>query len=204
MFSLFRRSPKPAAAAPPTEAELLARYRQHGDVQDLGKLYEPYFHLVYGVCLRYLRDADDAQDAVMQLFEKLVVDLRRHEVQNLSSWLHTTARNYCLMELRRRKSAPDTVEFGLPGAPGVESEAALHLVSDDDDDFPTEEHLQQLELALARLPPEQQRCLDMFYRQQLSYQEIAAQTGYDLKQVKSYLQNGKRNLKLSLASHVAR
>lgn len=204
MFSLFRRKPQPTAAAPPTEAELLARYRQHGDVQDLGRLYEPYFALVYGVCLRYLRDADDAQDAVMQIFEKLVVDLRRHEVQNFSSWLHTTARNYCLMELRRRKSGPDTVEFGLPGAAGVESEAALHLVSDDDDDFPTEEHLQQLEAALARLPPEQQRCLDLFYRQQQSYQEIAAATGYDLKQVKSFLQNGKRNLKISLASHVAR
>jgi RNA polymerase sigma-70 factor (ECF subfamily) len=201
MFSLFRRSP--SAAAAPTEAELLARYREHGDVQDLGRLYEPYFHLVYGVCLRYLREEDDAKDAVMQIFEKLVVDLRRHEVQNLGSWLHTTARNYCLMELRRRKSAPDTVEFGLPGAAGVESEGALHLVGDDDD-FPTEEHLQQLEAAMARLPPEQQRCLDLFYRQQQSYQEIAAATGYDLKQVKSYLQNGKRNLKLSLANHVAR
>ncbi|GAB2944593.1 sigma-70 family RNA polymerase sigma factor [Hymenobacter coalescens] len=199
---LFRR-PKPTEPPPPTEAELLARYRQHGDVQDLGRLYEPYFHLVYGVCLRYLRDEADAKDAVMQIFEKLVTDLRRHEVQHLSSWLHTTARNHCLMELRRRKAAPDTVEFSLPGGPGVESEAALHLTGDDDD-FPTEEHLQQLEAAMARLPVEQQRCLDLFYRQQQSYQEIAAATGYDLKQVKSYLQNGKRNLKLSLAPHVAR
>lgn len=203
MFSLFRRS-KSAAAAAPTEAELLARYRELGDVQDLGRLYEPYFHLVYGVCLRYLRAEDDAKDAVMQIFEKLVVDLRRHEVQNLGSWLHTTARNYCLMELRRRKAAPDTVEFGLPGAAGMESEGGLHLVGDDDEDFPTEEHLRQLDAALARLPPEQQRCLDLFFRQQQSYQEIADATGYDLKQVKSYLQNGKRNLKISLASHVAR
>ncbi|OON71059.1 RNA polymerase sigma factor [Hymenobacter sp. CRA2] len=202
MFSLFRRN-KSAAAPPPTEAELLARYRQHGDVQDLGRLYEPYFHLVYGVCLRYLRTEDDAKDAVMHIFEKLVVDLRRHEVQHLSSWLHTTARNHCLMELRRRKSAPDTVEFALPGAAGVESDGVLHLAADDDD-FPTEEHLQQLEAAMAALPPEQQQCLDLFYRQQQSYQEIAALTGYDLKQVKSYLQNGKRNLKLSLARHVVR
>jgi RNA polymerase sigma-70 factor (ECF subfamily) len=197
MFLFRRRKPD---AAPPTEAELLARYRQHGDVQDLGRLYEPYFHLVYGVCLRYLRAEDDAKDAVMQIFEKLVVDLRRHEVQNLSSWLHTTARNYCLMELRRRKAAPEAVEITLPG---VESDGAAHPFGADDD-FPTEEHLQQLEAALAQLPAEQQRCLDLFYRQQQSYQEIAALTGYDLKQVKSYLQNGKRNLKLYLAHHVAR
>ncbi|AYA37909.1 sigma-70 family RNA polymerase sigma factor [Hymenobacter oligotrophus] len=195
---LFRRT-KPQEQ-PPTEAELLARYRAHGDVQDLGRLYEPYFHLVYGVCLRYLRDEADSKDAVMQIFEKLVVDLRRHEVQNLSSWLHTTARNHCLMELRRRKATPEAVEISLPG---VESDGAAHLL-DADDDFPTEEHLQQLAVAMARLPPEQQRCLDLFYRQQQSYQEIADLTGFDLKQVKSHLQNGKRNLKLYLASHVAR
>ncbi|UYZ58304.1 RNA polymerase sigma factor [Hymenobacter latericus] len=195
---LFRR-PKPQEQ-PPTEAELLARYRAHGDVQDLGRLYEPYFHLVYGVCLRYLRDEADSKDAVMQIFEKLVTDLRRHEVQNLGSWLHTTARNHCLMELRRRKASPEAVEISLPG---VESDGAAHLL-DADDDFPTEEHLQQLEVALARLPPEQHRCLDLFYRQQQSYQEIADLTGYDLKQVKSHLQNGKRNLKLYLARHVAR
>ncbi|KUG05900.1 RNA polymerase sigma factor [Solirubrum puertoriconensis] len=195
---LFRRT-KPQEQ-PPTEAELLAHYRTHGDVQDLGRLYEPYLHLVYGVCLRYLHDEADAKDAVMQIFEKLVTDLRRHEVQNLSSWLHTTARNHCLMELRRRKASPEAVEISLPG---VESDGVAHLL-DADDDFPTEEHLQQLEVAMARLPPEQQRCLDLFYRQQQSYQEIADLTGYDLKQVKSHLQNGKRNLKLYLASHVAR
>ncbi|KAA9333086.1 sigma-70 family RNA polymerase sigma factor [Hymenobacter busanensis] len=200
---LFRRR-KPTEPAPLTEAELLARYRQHGDVQDLGRLYEPYMPLVYGVCLRYLRREDDSKDAVMQIFEKLVVDLRRHEVQHLSSWLHTTARNYCLMELRRRKSAPETLALTMPTAADVESGGAAHLFSADGE-ATTEEQLQQLEAGMARLPPEQYRCLDLFYRQQKSYQEIAALTGYDLPKVKSYLQNGKRNLKQYLTSpHAAR
>ncbi len=85
---------------PVPEAERLAAYRRHGDVALLGALYEPYMELVFGVCFQYLRDEDESKDAVMQIFEKIIIDLKQHEVSNFKSWLHSVARNHCLMKLR--------------------------------------------------------------------------------------------------------
>ena len=102
----FRRAKPSAAAAPLSDQELLARYRAHGDVADLGRLYDRYMTEAFAVCRRYLAPPDeDAQDAAMQLFEHLVRVLRTHAPENFPAWLHTTARNHCLMQLRARKRA---------------------------------------------------------------------------------------------------
>ena len=90
-----------------TDRELLEKYKKSGNIEVLGVLYQRYMHLVYGVCLKYLKDREESQDAVMQLFEKLIDSLRKHEVDNFKSWLHVTTRNFCLMELRKRKPNAD-------------------------------------------------------------------------------------------------
>ncbi|MGY2130734.1 RNA polymerase sigma factor [Hymenobacter sp. HD11105] len=202
MFFKRRRSELPAALP---DAELLVRYRQHGDVADVGTLYERHMVSVLAICRRYLRDEDDAKDAVMQLFEKLVESLRRHEVDNFPAWLHTTARNHCLMLLRARQRAdPDSggaLVLHFPDAAGMESAVSAHLPTDDPDEAAlTEERLQALELALAELPPGQRRCLELFYLEKQCYRTIATITGFELGLVKSHLQNGKRNLKRYLES----
>ncbi len=193
----FKRFRKPR---PTTDAEFVAAYKATGNLDVLGELYERHMDLVYAVCFNYLRDEADSQDAVMQLFEQLVVDLRQHEVTNVKSWLHTVARNHCLMHLRRQKTRvqQELTETHLNGHEGLlvwppaahtpEHEAQLDL----------DRHLGALPHALEQLPAPQQRCLDLFYLQQKSYAEVASLTGYDLKQVKSHLQNGRRNLKLLL------
>ncbi|SDL02547.1 RNA polymerase sigma-70 factor, ECF subfamily [Catalinimonas alkaloidigena] len=173
---LFRRKP------PATDAELLARYRRTGEVAVLGELYGRYTDLVFGVSLKYLKHEEDSKDAVMQIFEQLVTSLQKHDVREFAPWLYVTAKNYCLGQLRKRNVHE----------PFMESDEAVHPEEED----PREAALQLLEKGLDTLPIEQQRCLDLFYRQQRSYQEIADLTGYDLKKVKSYLQNGKRNLKI--------
>ncbi|SDY37600.1 RNA polymerase sigma factor [Hymenobacter psychrophilus] len=207
---MFFRRPAPAATEPPTDAALLARYRAQGDVHDVGMLYERHMTAVLAVARRYLRDEADAQDAVMQLFEQLVQKLRRHEVDNFPAWLHATARNHCLMQLRARQRAGPAAGGALvvhfPDAAGMESAAARHQgASAAEEAAEAEEHeqqLQRLESTLAELPPDQRQCLELFYLEKKSYREVADLTGLDLKAVKSHLQNGKRNLRRHLqASH---
>ncbi len=199
----FRRRPSSPTALP--DSALLARYRQHGDVADLGVLYERHMAEVFAVCRRYLRPDEDAQDAVMQLFEVLVEKLRRHEVDNFPAWLHATARNHCLMALRaRQRPGPDrggALVLHFPDAAGMESAVARHLPADDPADaLFAEARLQALEQALATLPAGQRRCLELFFLEKRCYRDIAQETGYDLNTVKSHLQNGKRNLRRHLDS----
>ena len=200
----FRRSPS-AAAAPLSDQELLARYRATGDVADLGLLYDRYLPEAFAVCRRYLAPPDeDAQDAAMQLFEHLVKVLRTHAPDNFPAWLHTTARNHCLMQLRARKRAGPSAGpliLSFPDAADVELAAARHLpnaseATDEAED--AEQRLQNVEAALAQLPPAQRRCLELFYLEKKSYREVALETNLDLNLVRSHLQNGKRMLRRQL------
>ncbi len=169
---------------------LIESYKETGDLNQLGELYDGYIHLVYGVCLKYLKDEDDSKDAVMQIFEKLVQSLKKHEVANFKSWLHVTAKNHCLMELRSRKTRPETNTKEV----FMESDYVEHP----EDDDTLERDIRNLEQGMANLPKEQQKCLELFFLEKNSYQQVAEITGYNLKKVKSYIQNGKRNLKLYL------
>jgi len=174
------------------EKNLLEKYKKSGNIKLLGKLYAPYMHLVLGVCFKYLKNKQQAEDSVMQIFEKLVVDLRKHEVVNFKSWLYVTSRNYCLMELRKTKgkenSSIEDMEFSL---------AAHH------DNEPDENLEQQyLEACIETLKAEQKQCIELFYLKEKCYQDIVEITSFELKKVKSYIQNGKRNLKICIESKV--
>lgn len=201
---LFRRRATVVPTAVLSDQEVLARYRQTGSVADLGMLYERHLPEVFAVCRRYLAPPDeDAQDATMHLFEHLVTKLRTHVPDNFSAWLYTTARNHCLMELRARQRG--TASGGplllLPDAADVELAAARHLpdaATESDDSAQREADLQALEQALSQLPAEQRRCLELFYLEEKSYQEIVATTGLAVNLVKSHLQNGRRMLKRSM------
>ena len=205
----FRRAP-PAAAAPLSDAELLARYRLRRDVADLGELFDRHLPMVFATCRRYLAPPDeDAQDASMQLFEHLVGALQQHAPANFPAWLHATARNHCLMQLRARKRAgpgAGPLLVRLPDAAGVESAAARHLpdaAAADQDALDSEAALQSLERALTQLPEGQRRCLELFFLESKSYHEVATALGLDPNQVKSHLQNGKRTLRRLLTDHPA-
>ena len=167
---------------------LIDEFKTSGNLEVLGKLYTQYTHLVYGVCLKYLKHRENAQDAVMHLFEELIVKLPKHEVQNFKSWLHVVTKNYCLMQLRKNKSKVVDVNFSLIN---MESESFLHPSNETD----LEENIVKLEKCIEKLKDEQQQCVKLFYLEKKCYQEIETITLYDIKKVKSYIQNGKRNLK---------
>jgi RNA polymerase sigma factor (sigma-70 family) len=185
----FRRSHKKSHF---TDEELIRQYQLTRDTVYIGELYQRYTHLVYGMCLKYFKEEEDSKDAVMQIFEKLLQVLKTQEVTKFQHWLHVLVRNHCLMELRKRKSHETTALEPLAEAnPGV-----LNIPQEDNQQL--EEQLQQLEKGLTQIPEAQKVCLDLFYLQKKCYQEIADITGYDLNKVKSYIQNGKRNLKIYL------
>jgi len=178
----------------PEDSWLLAQYKASGDLEYLGELYNRYMHLVYGVCLNYFKEEEQSKDAVMQIFEELVLKLRKHEVQNFKSWLHVLARNHCLMALRKSSKNP-TVSMEDTF---VENSTFVHLDLDD----AKEQQLSVMEKCMESLPEEQRKSVDLFYLQEKCYKEIAEQTGYDLLKVKSYIQNGKRNLKICMDKYV--
>lgn len=176
-----------------SDEELLEEYRSGGDKALVGILYTRYAHLVFGLCLNYFRDKELARDAVLQLFERLFDSLRRTKPENFKTWLTYVARNYCISELRKQQVQRErSVQFQqdeLSLSPETTDELAEGL-------HEKEEKLKRLELAVRELGEEQRICIELFYFKDRSYREIAESTGYSENQVKSYIQNGKRNLKL--------
>lgn len=199
MFLKLFRKPKPLSDRSRSDtADYVAAYRATGDLAILGELYEQHMELIYAVCYNYLRDEDEAKDAVMNLFEQLVTDLRRHDVHQFGPWLHSVARNYCLMQLRKNQAHPKT-ELVTNATGDLDDDPSLNLRSDETDTLDLEEDLTRMESCLQTLPVDQQTCLTLFYLERKSYTEVSDLTGFDLKQVKSYLQNGRRNLKICMS-----
>jgi RNA polymerase sigma-70 factor, ECF subfamily len=174
-----------------TDDELIASYKKTGDNSLVGELYKRYSHLVYGVCLKYLKNEEESKDAVLQIFEKLLTDLKKHEVANFKSWLHSVARNHCLMFLRKQQTKQKRVnEYEAV----YEHEEAFSAPFAVHEKIEKEKILTDLEKAITTLKEEQRICIELFFLQEKCYNEVADVTGFTIKQVKSYIQNGKRNL----------
>jgi RNA polymerase sigma factor (sigma-70 family) len=173
-----------------SDTELIASYKQTNDLNLLGELYQRYMELVYGVCLHYLREPDDAKDSTMLIFEELITKLQKHEVDNFKSWLYQLSKNHCLMRLRSEKRlAKKKTDPAL-----MQNEAPVHL----NGVLEKEENLNRLQHCLGQLAEEQRVAIELFYLQEKSYNEIAGITGIEWNKVRSYIQNGRRNLKICM------
>ena len=180
-----------------SDNELVSRFKETGDSLIVGELFKRYRHLVFGVCMKYLRDEDESQDVQMQVFEKLLKDLHRHQVEQFKGWLYAVTKNECLMYLRSRKSERARQEQMKKDQEAVmESIGTLHT----DGVNSTEVQLREMENSLSLLSENQRRCLELFYLEQKCYKEVADITGFSMNEVKSYIQNGKRNLKILMSS----
>ena len=177
-----------------TDEELLSEFRSTGDLEILGELYSRYMHLVYGVCLKYLKEREESMDAVMQIFEKLITEIPKHKIENFRSWLHVVTKNYCLMHLRSHRSEEEKYNKWI-NDPSVFMETTSYLHPIDEDEQVMDKALED---CIERLKDEQKKCIQQFYYENRCYNEIAVNLGLDEKMVKSHLQNGKRNLKLCL------
>lgn len=173
-----------------TDKELVVLYKESGDMAVLGELFQRYMDLIYGVCLKYYKEPETAKDSVMLIFEELVTKLRKHEVDNFKGWLHQLAKNHCLMQLRTPRNLK-TVEFKTEL---VQSEDNVHL----NGVLEKEENFKKLEYCLGTLAAQQQEAIKLFYLDGKCYNEITEITGQDWNQVRSLIQNGRRNLKICM------
>lgn len=170
--------------------ELLQYFYADKNNEWLGILLQRYTLLLFGVCMKYLKNEEEAKDCVQQVFLKSITELHKYKVEYFKSWVYMVAKNHCLMKLRDKGKQP--VEI---------TERLLETQADPDEKKKHQEKdiaLTQMASALQQLNREQSQCVTLFYLEKRSYQEIAEQTGYTLLQVKSHIQNGKRNLKLML------
>jgi RNA polymerase sigma-70 factor (ECF subfamily) len=173
---------------------LLREFSLTGDLEVLGELYSEYMHLVYGVCLKYLKNRDDSKDAVMHIFEKLITEIPRQKIENFRSWLYVVTKNYCLMQLRSQKAFEEKAhEWMTDPTIFMENDVDLHPI---DEEAPITD--KALEDCIERLKDKQKECINQFYYQSRCYNEIAENLHLEEKEVKSHLQNAKRNLKLCL------
>jgi RNA polymerase sigma-70 factor (ECF subfamily) len=178
-----------------SDEELVSVYRENQQKQLIGVLFDRYIHLVFASCMNYFKNEDDAQDAAMVIFESLPDKLLKFEVEYFKSWLFVITRNYCLMQLRKKNIIQHIDNFDAFQESFVENEDDLHLSNAGGDDNSI------LLKCLSELKEEQKICIELMYLQALSYKAIVEKTGFELKQVKSHIQNGKRNLKLKLEQY---
>ncbi|MGB1039996.1 MAG: RNA polymerase sigma factor [Flavobacteriales bacterium] len=172
-----------------TDSQLVLLYKESHDKQCIGELYVRYSPLVMGVCIKYLKNVTEAQDTLMVIFEKLMKELKKTEVLNFKSWLYQITKNQCLMFLRKNKKYTYTT---------FDSVQVKDEESNEEELIEKEQMLEQLEEIIPTLKENQRICIELFYLNKKSYAEIAEQTQFSLKEVKSNIQNGKRNLELKL------
>ena len=172
-----------------SDQELLERFEADRNNEWLGIVLQRYTLLLLGVCMKYLKNEDDARDSVQQIFLKVIQELQKYKVAYFKSWLYMVAKNHCLMKLRDRQGKlPAELNDRLLATPAEEADRQQMVQND--------HTLDLLEASLKELNSEQQQCVTLFYLQKKSYQEISDLTGFTLMQVKSHIQNGKRNLKI--------
>jgi RNA polymerase sigma-70 factor (ECF subfamily) len=172
-----------------SDQELLEKFYADHNNEWLGILLERYTLLLLGVCMKYLKNEDDAKDSVQQVFLKVIQELHKYKVEYFKSWVYMVAKNHCLMKLRD-KQGKVSAELNEKVLLAPEEETDRQLLVQND------QTLELMEEALKELNPEQKQCVTLFYLQKKSYQEINEITGFSMLQVKSYIQNGKRNLKI--------
>ena len=172
-----------------SDSELVVLYKRTGDLSILADLYKRYMDLIYGVCLKYFRNSDDAKDAVNNIFEELVIKLKKHEVDYFRAWLYQLSKNHCLMALRKKK-----INF----LSSDEEFVQLADLSHPDEAHEKEVQFQVMQHCIDTLAENQKNAIVLFYLKEKCYKDIATQTGLELGTVKSHIQNGRRNLKICM------
>lgn len=163
----------------------------YGDI--VNEIFNRYSHILYGVCYKYLKNTEESKDAVQSIFEKIFIDLSNHTVKNLKSWLFVVAKNYCLMHIRKRQL--DLKELTPESTTNVLYKLYQEELGQKIDDEVAEDQISKMLALMEKLSSQQGICLSLMYLENKSYKEIADITGFGMNEVKSHIQNGKRNLR---------
>jgi len=177
-----------------SDEELLKQFIETSNQEFLGALYTRYIPLVYGLCLKYLRQIEDAEDAVTDIYEELTQKIYKYTIINFKTWLYSVAKNHCFQILRKEKN----IIFEEIDAQIMESDNFEHLLNINEN----EEKEKALNYCLSKLPDTQRKCVEYFFFDGFSYADIVEITDFELIKVKSFIQNGKRNLKICIQKKI--
>lgn len=170
-----------------SDEELILLYKEQQDSICIGVLYERYSHLVMGVALKYLKNSDDAKDITSKIFEELASKILKHQIEFFKSWLYRVTMNEAFQLLR--KTGNDI---------SIDEIKHFEHLNEQDEKNRTEKKIEHLENAIENLKPDQKKCIQLFYIEEKSYQQISLELNLSLMKVKSFIQNGKRNIKIQL------
>jgi len=175
-----------------SDAELLEHFKKKNDSKYLGVLLQRYSLMVFGVCMKYLKDTTVAEDSTQSIFEKVIKEIGKYEIPYFKSWLYSVSKNHCLMELRKSPTKFNYTNDDI---------SAMEIQSDDDaeleiNEFIKQEKISTLEKGLQLIKEEQRICITLFYLNKKSYKEIEQLTGNSFQEIKRHIQNGKRNLRI--------
>lgn len=182
-----------------SDEKLMQRYRETGNNWYVGELYKRYSHPVSALCYSYFKNREETEDAVMEVFELVLSDLKKYEVQTFKPWLLTVVRHYCIRRKDKGRREMDQ-HNKLKKNKEHFMELSHELSLDSMDGVAGPDFERELENGIAQLKDEQKVCVELFFLKDKSYQEICDITGYPMNKVKSFIQNGKRNLKIYLES----
>lgn len=172
-----------------SDQELVQQYRAYSSMDALGELYNRYMELVYGVCLKYMKEPEEAKDCVINIFEELVTKVKKYDIDNFKGWLYQLAKNHCLMKIRGNKKIPVHIDADV-----------MHLseINHLDTVKEKEQNLNSMQFCIEQLPDEQKKSIQLFYLEEKCYKDISEITGTDINKVRSFIQNGRRNLKICM------
>ncbi len=171
------------AVAEETDFELLDRFRRHGDRAAFERIVARHRPWLHRVCARLLRSDEAARDATQDVFARVLNRLDTFRGDNFPGWLKAIAVNCCLNTIDRDKRWAPLEAAGE--APAADLGPELQLLR-------LEEGVRARHL-IARLPERQKIVFCLKYIDDCSYQEIERLTGFSNKEVKSFLQNARRN-----------
>ena len=189
MFSFFRKAHRSRLS----DEELILNYANRKDPRMAEEVFTRYTHLVFGVCYKYLKDEERSKDSVMQIMEKILVDPPQQEMKNFRNWLFTVTKNHCLMEIRHAQAETRAIQGSSREL--IDELMEIPAGEHQSEEKEKSEQLARLRIAIDSLGNGQKTCIELFYLERKSYIEITESTGFSMNEVKSYIQNGKRNLK---------
>ena len=192
-----------------TDEELLAAYKASGELEVLAILYKRYMGLVLAICLKYFKTQPVSEDAVMDIFEQLIEKVKRHDIEHFKPWLGAVARNHCLMQLRKKNPIDSenlrleedfmhSADIWHPNSGGLPA-SPYATTQEEEKEFV----LTSMESCLDTLVTQQKTCISLFYLEQKCYKEVADITGFAIDKVRSYIQNGRRNLKICMEKQIS-
>jgi RNA polymerase sigma-70 factor (ECF subfamily) len=177
-----------------SDERLIAAYLASEDACYVAELFGRYSDMIFGLCLKHLKDVQHSEDTSYELFEHLLIKLKTQNIQVFKPWLYRTASNLCLDKLRKSKN---NIMVSLEDR----FETARDTMDISADVSEREALLARIDHCLQTLNDDQRQCIDLFYFQEKSYQDISEQLSISWATTRSYIQNGKRNLKICMEKH---